>query len=114
MANDNRTCVICGTNYKYCGSCPSKYNPQETWRNIFCSENCRELYHIYDDIKSGKKTEKEASKLLKKLDLSHLDTFKEPMKSVFMVACNLTEKTDSNETENKSTKIRSRSKVVKK
>lgn len=104
MARDDKTCVMCNKHYKFCESCPSKYNVTETWRNIFCSENCRGLYKIYDRIKSGQVTGKEATKEIKKFDISYLQNINEPMKSVFNVLVNSKTKTDEaeNKVENKS------------
>ena len=104
MARDDKTCVMCNKHYKFCESCPSKYNVTETWRNIFCSENCRGLYKIYDQIKSGQITDKEATKEIKKFDISYLQNINEPMKSVFNVLVNSKTKTDEaeNKVENKS------------
>ena len=82
MARDNKTCVMCNKAYKFCESCPSKYNVTETWRNIFCSENCREIYKIYDKIKAGQITDKNALKELKKWNLSYIQNINDPMKSV--------------------------------
>lgn len=91
---EDKICVVCGNKYKYCQSCPQKYNVTETWRNIFCSENCRELYHVYDQIKAGQITDKNAAKALKKLDISNMSALNEPMKSVLLIAFNSTKKSE--------------------
>ena len=48
MAN-KRKCILCPTHeYEYCGKC----KPQETiqtWRYIFDSENCRDIYKILEN-----------------------------------------------------------------
>lgn len=89
---DDKTCVICGKSYKYCESCPSKYNTSETWRNVFCSENCRKLYHICDQFKAGQISEKSANKELKALDISYISALNEPMKSIVLLVINDEEK----------------------
>ena len=48
-----RTCKICGKQYEYCGHCPSK-NLIEPWRNLYCSENCRETFQIMGQYSAGK------------------------------------------------------------
>lgn len=48
-----RTCKICGKQYEYCGHCPSK-NLIEPWRNIYCSEGCREAFEVMGRYASGK------------------------------------------------------------
>lgn len=88
MARDDKVCILCNKAYKYCEACPSKYNITETWRNIFCCENCREVYHIYDLMKGGKITDKNAGKSLVKLDMSYKEKFNEPMRSTLALAIN--------------------------
>ena len=88
MARDDKTCVMCNKHYKFCESCPSKYNITETWRNIFCSENCRSLYKVYDQIKAGQIADKNAIKAIKKLDISYIQNINDPMKSVLNVLLN--------------------------
>lgn len=88
MLNDNKVCILCNTHYKYCEGCPSKYNVNETWRNIFCSEECRDIYSIYDLLKANKTTDAEAGKMLRKYDASYIERTKEPMKATLLVAYN--------------------------
>ena len=92
MTNDNKVCIICGTHYRYCEGCPTKYNTKETWRNLFCSERCRSTYHIYDWVKAGRMSDKEASKELRKVDASYLESLNEPMKSVLVGVMNTDKK----------------------
>lgn len=48
-----RTCKICGKQYEYCGHCPSK-NDIEPWRNLYCSENCRDSFEVMGNYSAGK------------------------------------------------------------
>lgn len=48
-----RTCKICGKQYEYCNHCPSK-NVIEPWRNLYCSENCRDSFIVMGDYAVGK------------------------------------------------------------
>lgn len=70
MADHIRNCVICGQAYKYCMGCPEQYNTQETWRNIFCSENCRDIYQTYNSLKAGEIDASAARQKMKALDMS--------------------------------------------
>ena len=88
MFNDNKVCILCNAHYKYCEGCPSKYNVNETWRNIFCSEECRDIYSIYDLLKANKTTDAEAGKMLRKYDASFIERTKEPMRAMLLVAYN--------------------------
>lgn len=87
MEKNNRKCICCNKEYRYCNRC-SGFDETETWRMIYCSDNCRQLYHIYDDIKAGKIQYKDAKKRMKDLDTSKLNTFNEPMRSVLTVSMN--------------------------
>lgn len=49
----NRTCIVCGTNYKYCNSCANA-NKEPAWKRIYCSEGCKEIAEIVNDLKGNK------------------------------------------------------------
>lgn len=79
-----RTCIVCGKKYNYCPHCRS-YNPYETWRMIYCSNNCRNVFHIFDDYRANKVDAKEAYEKISKYNLDNLtdlvnDTVKEIVK----------------------------------
>lgn len=73
MAHERR-CIVDATEYKYCNQC-SAYNPEETWRFLFCSENCREIYSIITKCLAGSITADEARKRLDECDMSGVDHF---------------------------------------
>ena len=75
MALD-RKCIVCPDkhHYKYCNNCGG-YNSLETWRFIFCSENCKEIYKIASDFVNGELTGIEAKKELEKYDISDLEFY---------------------------------------
>lgn len=56
-----RTCVVDKKKYIYCPPC-GKGDPNETWRYIYCSEDCRELFHIASDW-TAKKLSATAAKI---------------------------------------------------
>lgn len=58
-----RTCTICGKQYEYCGHCPNK-NTIEPWRNLYCSENCRDAFVLFGDYKTNKKDAVEVKNIL--------------------------------------------------
>ena len=72
----NRKCIVCPDkhHYKYCSNC-SGYNSKETWRFLYCSQNCREIYSIATDFVNGKLTGLDAKHKLEKLDLSDLEFY---------------------------------------
>ena len=75
MALD-RKCIVCPDkhHYKYCSNC-SGYNSVETWRFLYCSENCREIYDIATKFVNGKLSGLDAKHKLEKLDLSDLEFY---------------------------------------
>jgi len=85
MAKNMRTCKICGKKYEYCGHCPSK-NTIEPWRNLYCSEKCREVFNVLDNFASKKISKEEAKKKLESLgfDLSKVrDVHKAAVNIIF-------------------------------
>ena len=63
-----RTCKICGKQYEYCGHCPSK-NLIEPWRNLYCSEKCRDAFGVMGDYVAGKMTAVVAREKLESFDI---------------------------------------------
>ena len=75
MALD-RKCIVCPDkhHYKYCSNC-SGYNSKETWRFLYCSQNCKEIYSIATDFVNGKLTGLEAKHKLEKFKELGIDPF---------------------------------------
>ena len=69
-----RKCIVCRKEYYYCPTC-GHVNPTETWKNSFCSQNCRSIFKICQDYVGGEIKPAEAKKKLQELDLSRLDKF---------------------------------------
>ena len=80
MAHEKK-CIVCGKEYKYCSHC-SQYNSDETWRYLYCSENCRKIFHIFSDVKGKAISEEEARKRFKECDLSDIDSFSDELKAM--------------------------------
>ncbi len=49
----DRKCVVCGKKYNFCPIC-GKNDPYETWKYIYCSEDCRQLFNTVSDWKAQK------------------------------------------------------------
>ena len=77
----NRKCIVCPDkhHYKYYSNC-SGYNSKETWRYLYCSENCRSIYDIATRFSRGKITELEAKKELENYDLTDLEFYNPTIK----------------------------------
>lgn len=74
-----RKCIVDATEYKYCNKC-GHYNSDETWRFIFCGENCRKIYKVMERFVNKSITELEAQELLKECDLSNKEHFEKDIK----------------------------------
>lgn len=69
-----RKCIVCRKEYIYCPNC-GHADPTETWRNSFCSENCRSIFKVCQDYVTGAIKPAEAKKKIEELDTSRLDKF---------------------------------------
>ena len=69
---NNRTCIVCGTQYYHCGHCDEPIKP--AWYAIFHDQNCHDIYDAVANIypQKGKESAKE---VLDKLDLSNKENF---------------------------------------
>ena len=92
MAKD-RKCIVCPDKhiYKYCSHCAG-YNSKETWRYLYCSQNCRGIYNIATDFSRGKILGLEAKRELEKYDLSDLEFFNSTIKNEIEEILSITEK----------------------
>ena len=70
----NRTCIACGTTYKYCNGCHD-YSSLPAWKNIFDTDNCRKIFHAVSDYLLGGISDEEAIDILKNCDLTNIDSF---------------------------------------
>lgn len=83
MAIDDKICMVCGKHHKYCAN-DVRYNKDETWRNLYCSEECRKIFSVYKDIKDGKISGNDASVAAMQLGLPTIMSINEPMKSILL------------------------------
>ena len=50
----NRVCLVCSKNFEYCPNCNKGSNKaKDTWRQNYCSENCRDIFKTCMDYISG-------------------------------------------------------------
>lgn len=76
-----KKCVICGEEYDYCSSCPDKMN-MPSWKNSFCSENCKKIYDACAKYNAGELIKEEANALLETCDLSSKSKFSSATKKL--------------------------------
>ena len=97
MAQGDRTCLICGAKYNYCSKCPGA-KPDETWKNLYCSKGCKEVFELVSAYKNGHINASEAKMKLKSpnIDLSKKGQFADEYKSVVdeLIAQESEKKTD--------------------
>lgn len=79
MAKTQRKCVMCGTVYEHCGHCGAA--PQ-LWKNIFCSENCRDIYDVLNKYDGKLITKEDGIERLKAFDLSVVSKFNDRFKAL--------------------------------
>ena len=78
MAHE-RICVVDNKPYRYCGRC-GKYEPRNGGE-MFCSDNCRDIFSVCSKYVTKKITATEAKELLDKLDLSNIEHFQKALKA---------------------------------
>lgn len=79
MAKVKRHCVMCAKEYEYCNSCGAA--PQ-LWKNIFCSENCRDIYDVLNKYDGKLITKEDGIERLKAFDLSVVPKFNDRFKAL--------------------------------
>lgn len=79
--NHNSYCAICGNSYYYCHSCKDQARLHPYKIHTDTSEHFK-VFTIVRGYSVGLYTKKEANKLLKKVDISDMDTYKDNIKSI--------------------------------
>lgn len=75
----DRKCIICGKKYKYCIPCGNG-SPNETWRYIYCSEDCRQLFNIASDWTANKLSAIEAKIKLDGINIPPLNNLQSSLR----------------------------------
>lgn len=71
----NKVCIACGAQYKYCPGCRGA-KAETMWKNIYCSENCRQIFNTVTGYNMGTVSKEEGKKKLEQCDLSYIDKLK--------------------------------------
>lgn len=76
---NNRTCIICKTQYHYCPNCGADAG-KPTWYFIFDGQNCHDIYEVCTQYRDKEIDAETAYNLISKLDLSKMENFAESTK----------------------------------
>ena len=80
MADHNRTCIVCGATYTFCPHCGDESRREETWRMIYCSNDCRQIFGIVTDYLNKHIDLREARHRLGFVSLKNQDSFDEDIR----------------------------------
>lgn len=75
MPKNNKTCITCGKKYSYCPGC-GRSDVDNMWKNIYCSENCRNIFNLMTSYCAGHVSKEKAIETLSACDLSGKEHFK--------------------------------------
>ena len=67
---NNRKCICCSTEYRYCNSC-SEDRTKPVWYTIYHNENCKNIFNTASDYLAGAITKEEARQKFDACDLSY-------------------------------------------
>ena len=76
MTDGNRKCIVCGKEYKFCGHCSDQYRKNETWRNIYCSERCMNIFNVISMFVNNHINKEQAKEMLSKSEVENTKTFR--------------------------------------
>lgn len=68
MADNNKTCYVCGAAYRYCPNC-AEFAGAPTWLNLYNTEDCKTIDETLNAFWFGHLTKDEADEKLKGIDL---------------------------------------------
>lgn len=66
---DNKTCLICGKKYSYCGTC-REFAHLPSWKELVDTENCYNLFEILSAVSVGTITKEQGKAKLAECDLN--------------------------------------------
>lgn len=99
MKKDNRTCICCGTTYKYCSGC-AEYAHLPQWKNIYDKIECKVIFDVATDYNIKHITKEEGKKILSQYDIKNINIKESLAKVINEILGNevfATEKVEKNE-----------------
>lgn len=73
---NNKSCIVCGEKYTFCPTCADT-KKLEMWRNIYCSENCKKIFHAASGYYAQTVSIEEVKARFDACDLSRKDKLNE-------------------------------------
>lgn len=81
-AKNNRICIICGKQYRYCSHGCGADLDKPAWMASFDTNNCRQICNLFTGNTIGKHiSDEEAASQIKTLDTSNVENFNPKIKS---------------------------------
>lgn len=77
---NNRVCKVCQSPYHFCPTC-ERVAATEKYKTMFCSKNCRDIFHTCTRFAAGTIDKSTAKSILSDLDLSNRSNFSEQIKA---------------------------------
>lgn len=71
MKKDNRTCICCGTSYKYCSGC-AEYAHLPQWKNIYDKVECKVIFDVASDYCAKHISKEDAKAKLEEYDIKKI------------------------------------------
>jgi len=71
MADNNKTCYVCGKAYRYCPNC-AEFASAPTWLNMYDAEDCKDIDETLNAFWFGHLTRDEANEKLKGINLGKI------------------------------------------
>ena len=75
---EKKICLVCGKEFKYCAHC-KKNGEKNTWRNIYCCSECREVFNTCSNFEGGLISQEEAFNKLTELNIK-VDSVRDSVK----------------------------------
>ena len=73
---NNRKCICCSTEYRYCNTC-SEDALKPSWYAIYCSENCKKLFQAVSGCLANAVSIEDTKTRFDDCDLSYKDKLKD-------------------------------------
>lgn len=93
---NNKTCIVCGEKYTFCPTC-ADVKDLEMWKNIYCSENCKKLFHAASGYHAKTATIEEVRTRFDACDLSYKDKLNDNFIEAINAAYGIKEKVEIKE-----------------